>query len=55
MAATDNFKCAPVFKMLSAQLESQGAQLVKKINGIYCFKVQLCFIAKYNIFTLEPF
>ena len=33
------FKCAPVFKMLNAVLEQDGAALVKKVNGIYGFKV----------------
>jgi sterol carrier protein 2 len=34
-----DFKCAPVFKMLGAVLETEGADLVKKVNGIYGFKV----------------
>ena len=38
-AESDGFKCAPVFKMLNAVLETDGATLVKQINGIYAFKV----------------
>lgn len=35
----DDFKCGPVFKVLDATLKERGPELVKKINGIYCFKV----------------
>lgn len=35
----DNYKCAPAFAMLQARLEEDGANLVKKVNGVYCFKV----------------
>jgi len=35
----NGFKCAPIFKMLGAVLEQDGANLVKKVNGIYGFKV----------------
>ena len=35
----EGFQCAPIFKLLAATLESDGANLVKKINGIYGFKV----------------
>jgi len=38
-AGDDDFKCSPVFKMLAAALEQEGAGLVKKIGGIYGFKV----------------
>lgn len=37
----DNFKCAPAFAMLKARLEEDGANLVKKVNGVYCFKVSV--------------
>jgi len=36
----DDFKCSPVFKVLDATLAERGGELVKKVNGIYCFKVQ---------------
>jgi len=35
----EDFKCAPVFNMLAAVLETEGADLVKKVNGIFGFKV----------------
>jgi len=35
----DEYKCAPAFAMLQARLEEDGANLVKKVNGVYCFKV----------------
>jgi sterol carrier protein 2 len=35
----DNYKCSPAFAMLQARLEEDGANLVKKVNGVYCFKV----------------
>jgi len=37
--ADEGYKCGPVFKMLAAALETDGPALVKKINGIYGFKV----------------
>jgi len=40
MGAEDGFRCAPVFKLLDATLQERGPELVKKVNGIYCFKVQ---------------
>ncbi|XP_021954159.1 non-specific lipid-transfer protein isoform X2 [Folsomia candida] len=36
----DSFKCSPVFKLLDVTLQEKGEELVKKVNGIYCFKVQ---------------
>ncbi|CAL8082596.1 unnamed protein product [Orchesella dallaii] len=33
------YKCAPAFAMLQARLDEDGANLVKKVNGVYCFKV----------------
>jgi len=39
MVAGDDFKCAPVFNMLAAVLETEGADLVKKVNGVFGFKV----------------
>jgi len=39
--ADEGFKCSPVFKMLDSILQEQGPELVKKVNGIYCFKVTL--------------
>jgi sterol carrier protein 2 len=38
--ADDGFKCGPVFKLLDSILQEQGPELVKKVNGIYCFKVE---------------
>lgn len=35
----DSFKCSPVFKLLDVTLQEKGEELVKKVNGIYCFKV----------------
>lgn len=35
----DDYKCSPAFAMLQARLEEDGANLVKKVNGVYCFKV----------------
>lgn len=35
----EGFQCAPIFKLLAATLETDGANLVKKINGVYGFKV----------------
>jgi len=39
MGGEDDYKCSPVFKLLDATLQEKGAELVKKVNGIYCFKV----------------
>lgn len=38
MSAGD-FKCAPIFNFLASVLQKEGDALVKKINGIYGFKV----------------
>lgn len=39
MTVEDEYKCAPAFAMLEARLAEDGANLVKKVNGVYCFKV----------------
>ena len=39
VAGGDDFKCAPVFNMLAAVLENEGPELVKKVNGVFGFKV----------------
>jgi len=35
-----DFKCAAVFKTMKETLEKEGANLVKKVNGVYGFNVK---------------
>jgi len=40
VSSAADFKSAAVFDEISKQMETQGAEFVKKIKGIYCFKVK---------------
>lgn len=38
--AGSGFKCAPVFGQIKTALEQDGANIVKKMKGIFCFRVK---------------
>lgn len=40
VSSASDFKSAAIFDEISKQMEQSGAEYVKKIKGIYCFKVK---------------
>lgn len=38
--SAEDFKCAHIFDGIQGIFESEGAELVKKVNGIFCFEVK---------------